>query len=87
MDLIQFLFIVIQYHIALILTFSEDRSVQICEIYGVTQVLVDILFKNNKLNFFQKPCNYSLDILGSGFPVKGGTIYTIGKKDETLSGS
>lgn len=54
MDLIKSLSIVLQYHIALKLTFSADRSVKICEIYGVTHVIVDILFKNNKLNFFSE---------------------------------
>lgn len=45
MDLIKFLFIVLQYHIALKLTFSAHRSVKICDIYGVSHVIVDILLK------------------------------------------
>lgn len=49
MDLIKFLFIVLQYYIALKLTFLADRSVKMCEIYAVTHVTVDILFqKKNK---------------------------------------
>lgn len=54
MDLIKFLFIVLEDHIALKLTFSADRSVKICEIYGVTHIIVDIFFKNKINNFFSE---------------------------------
>lgn len=86
MDLIRFLFIVLQYHIALNWHSLWSEVLKMWNLW-CHPCHCRYFVKKNKLIFFQKLWNNFYGILGNEFQVKRGTDKTIGKKDETLSRS